>query len=50
MEVAGTKGGITLGTLSLAGVVTQLHTLETENVETFGEDGVLLADITNWAC
>lgn len=46
MEVVGTKGGVALGALPLAGLIAAPHALEAENVETLGKDCILLAGVT----
>lgn len=45
MEVIGTKGSIALGAFPLTGVVARLDAVEAEDVEAFGEHGVLLARV-----
>ncbi len=40
--VVGSKGGVTLGTLAVSRLVARLQAVEAEDVETLGEDGVLL--------
>ena len=46
MEVVGTKGGVALGALPLAGLIAAPHTLEAENVEALGKDCIFLAGVT----
>ena len=46
MIVIGTKGGITLGALSLAGFVARLQALQAEHMETFGEHCIFLLHLT----
>lgn len=46
MEVIGSKGSTTLGTLSETGVITTADALGAEDMETLGEDSVLLPRAT----
>lgn len=46
VEVVGAEGGVALGALPLARVVARLYTLEAEDVETLGQDGVLYPGVT----
>ena len=46
MEVVGTKGGVALGALPLAGLIAAPHTLEAENVEALGKDCIFPAGVT----
>ena len=48
MEIVIAKGGVTLGTFPLPRVVSRLQTLETEHVETLGQDGVFLPCVAAW--
>lgn len=42
MEVVCSEGTVTLGALPLSGVVAHLQALVAEDMETFGEDGLLV--------
>ena len=48
MKIVIAKGSIAFGAFPLPRVVPGLQTLKTEHVETFGQDGVLLARVTAW--
>ncbi len=47
--VVGSKGGVTLGTLAVSRLVARLQAVEAEDVETFGQDGVLLVRLAGRA-
>lgn len=49
MEVVGTKGSITLGALTLPGVIACFHTLKTEDMKALCEHSILFAHVTAWA-
>ena len=44
--IVGSKGGVAFWTLSLARLVTRSQTVETKDMETFGQNGVLASDFT----
>lgn len=46
MKVVGPESSIALGTFALSGIVAGFHALKAENVEAFGEHGILLAHVT----
>lgn len=46
MKVVGPESSVALGTLALSGIVAGFHALKAENVEAFGEHGILLAHVT----
>lgn len=45
VKVIGSEGTVALGALPLSGVVTHLQTFVTENVETLGEDRLLVSRV-----
>lgn len=46
VEVVGSESGVAFGALPLASVVTGLQAFVAEDVETFGEDGLLVPGVT----
>lgn len=46
VEVIGPEGGVALGALPLARVVSRFHALEAEDVEALGQHGVLHSRVT----
>ena len=50
MEVASAKGRITFRTLSLPGIVSQLHAFKAEYVKALSKNCILLTDIAHGAC
>lgn len=46
MEVIGTEGSVTLGALTLPGVIACFHTLKTEDMKALCEHSILLAHVT----
>lgn len=48
MVVVRPEGGIALGALAIARLVARLQAVEAEDVETLGQDGVLLVCLAGW--